>query len=402
MKTKATIAAALCILSFLSCTREVDEMTPGAEGMQFRASTDVSTKTSLSGTMVRWEESDKLSLWYGTLGVQMEQSDYFVGGIEFDARYATLKGFARPSDDYIAVCPRSAALACSKDGTLTLSFAAEQRLRPGSFADDANVAVACSNSDNLAFRNAGGLLALKVTSSGGHTIKKIRLAGTSAMAGTVEMTQASIESGEPVASVSGDCFNYLTLDCGDGLKDMGENMGASEIFFDEPGLWVETKSVEYTGDNMFYLVSLPGTHEGFVLTLVDSEGRTAVARSGYSYSIERNSNTFIATIGLSDSKFKPDPQVYINAVNLTSKIIELYNPNAKDVDLSGWLLSNDGQGWAFPAGSVISAGSCLVVAFNQSDCSAGPCFDISGSEVYELKLSNGSLVDSVGNRKEIY
>jgi len=303
----------------------------------------------------------------------------------------------------LAIYPLSASKGCSLDGKLTVELPVKQLGVTNSFAPKANVAVAYSQTTDLAFKNIGGLLAIIINSDGGHTIKSIRLAGTAAMSGEVDITQASIAAGNPSVDALVNATDYLTLDLSDGVTEVTKSTcmasspsyeGDSESFVIDEGDW---------GKEPFYLVSLPGSHTGFVLTLVDSEGKTAVAKSTYAFTITRNSNTVIANIKAPSDpgKWKSDPQVYINEVDCKNKKIELYNPNNEAVDLSGWLLTKDEHSWAFPLGSTIPAKGYCIVNCKQSDCSTGPMFGLSGDKGFDLKLSNGGLVDRIDNLSKI-
>lgn len=398
---KATVAVAIVAILAAACSLEYNpaEERTAEEFVTFTASFDNPlTKTYLDGTRVKWELNDKLSLWYGTLNTAMTEADYFVGAVGTDARTATLNGFAKESDDYMAVYPRSAAKDCSKKGKLTVEMPMEQELRIGSFGSDANVSVAYSNATDLAFKNVGGLLAFKIATTGGHTVKKIRLTGTAAMAGEVEIKQATIAAGNPTVDAINESINFLTLDCGEGIEDPGKDMGTTEFYSKEPGTWGDTKAGAYSGSNVYYLAALPDSHTSFALTFVDSEGKTAVAKSSYSYTIDRNSNTLIANVSLSDDNFKKDKEIYINEIFCHEDKIELYNAEKKAVDLTGYYFTKDDEKyWAIPAGTTIPAKGYLVINAGQSDCTLGPTWGISGDKGFELKLSNGKKVDKIDN-----
>jgi len=398
--------AAFVLVSALSiaCSREVIPSGEERGLLTFNASLDInSTKTYLDGVQVKWEAADSVSLWYGTLNTAMNQSDYFVGSIGDDARQATLKGSALSSSDYMAVYPLSASKDCSKKGKLTVELPMKQDLRAGSFASKANVSVAYSNTTNLSFKNVGGLLALKVSSTGGHTIKKIRLTGTGAMAGEVEIKQATVAAGEPSVDAFVESVNFITLDCDEGIVDNSVLGGSNEDFSSNGGEWNNTKSsitksTYYSGDNVYYMVALPGIHTSFALTFVDSDGKTAVAKSSYGFTIDRNSNTLIADISLSDDKFKKDKEIYINEIFCHEDKIELYNAENKEVDLTGYYFTKDDEKyWAIPSGTTVPAKGYIVFTAGQSDCTLGPTWGISGDKGFELKLSNGKKVDKIDN-----
>lgn len=81
--------------------------------------------------------------------------------------------------------------------------------------------------------------------------------------------------------------------------------------------------------------------------------------------------------------------------------IELYNPTAEEINISGWGLSDDpltAAKWAFPAKTTIPAGGYLLVyCSGREDASSGGAlhanFKINSSETITLSDSSGSPVD---------
>ena len=232
---------------------------------------DGDTKTYLTGVRVKWQETDSIALAYGQLGSSMAIEPYFVESIDLkDARKATFEGYAPVSADYIGVYPRGALMDCSPDGELKIAFPTVQRATAGSFGPEANVAVAYSSTTNLSFQNVGGLLAIAITDVGDHTVTSVRLTGTSAMSGTVTLLKDTL----PVVESIEDGVNYVDL----------------------TGTFIE--------GGTYYFVVLPGSHEGFTLTLTDANGLIATATSHYSFTIDRRSNTFIADLSVPEEKWQ--------------------------------------------------------------------------------------------------
>ncbi len=101
-------------------------------------------------------------------------------------------------------------------------------------------------------------------------------------------------------------------------------------------------------------------------------------------------------------------EIHYNSDPSTAKdeFIELYNPGASEVDLSGWFFQ-EGVNFTIPGGTVIGAGGYLVVSQNPAALSArygassvGP-FEggLSGSgERVELRQANGLIADTVTYR----
>jgi len=398
MKNKYFAFVLLAGLLTVSCNKENIEVSP-LEYVTINATLDAgnATKTYLDGVQVKWEAGDQFQLWYGALGTAMKGAPYVVKTIDaLDSRQATFNGLGLASDDYLGVCPLSASVDCSKKGKLTVVLPTAQTGVAGSFGSGANVAVAYSSTTDLSFQNVGGLLAFKVSDDGGHAVKSVRLVGTDALSGEVEIKQATLPEVDAITAG----VNYLTLSIPDmsGLRINGSNEG----FGTDGGSWAgedpEPGSDPVPGpgggsggtsDDLFYFVALPGSHTAFTLTLVDDAGNTAVASSTHAFTIERNSNTLIADLTVPSAKWHADATVYINEVSDTQ--IELYNPGGSTVDLSGWVLQSGEGSWAMLPGTSIAAGGFLTVTAGQATCATGPMFAIGGS----VSLVNGGTVDSV-------
>ena len=395
---KITLAALAAALLSVSCAKDIDLQQQKSGYITFSATLDASlTKTHLDGVQVHWDEGDEINLWYGTLGTAMEKENYSLASIDgSDPRSATFQGFALESDCYMAIYPKDGDNDCSKKGKITTAIPTKQKAVAGSFAKKANVAVAYSTTTDLSFQNIGGLLALKVASTGGHLVKKIRLSGTSALSGQVEIKQADL----PGITEVTEGVNYLVLNCGDGIADPvpAEVSGDNEEVSTNEGDWGDTKSAVFSGDNVYYLVALPGSHTGFTLTLIDDAGQTAVARSTRAFDVVRNGNTLIANLTVPAGAWKADPAtVVINEIHPHLDQVEFYNSGSEAVDMSGWLLEKDDKSWAFPVGTTIAAGGFLTLTCGQASCATGPTFGISADKGFDLVLSNGDDIDEVDN-----
>lgn len=290
----------------LACVKTPEESASEAkEYVTIQATLDASaTKTYLDGVQVKWEASDSIAVWFGTLNTAMDDTEYKVASIDGeDARQATFQGFAVDSPDYMAVYPYIASKDCSKKGKLTVALPTVQPATAGGFAKNVNVAVAYSKTTNLTFQNVGGLMAVRLADVGTHTVKSIRLTGTAPLSGQVEIKQATLPAVDAV--VAGE--NYVEL------------AGA------------------FTAGNTYYFVVLPGSHTGFTLTFTDDKEQVATATSAYAYIIARNSNTFIADVDLSAATWKTQEKVVLNEVQVNGdQFIELYNAGKSDEPLNGW------------------------------------------------------------------
>jgi len=360
----------------LACVKTPEESAPETrEYVTIQASLDASaTKTYLDDVQVKWEASDSIAVWFGTLNTAMDDTEYKVASIDGeDARQATFQGFAVSSPDYIAVYPYVASKDCSKEGKLTVALPTVQPATAGGFAKNVNVAVAYSATTDLAFKNVGGLLAVRLADFGAHVIESVRLTGTTALSGEVEIKKDDL----PAVTTVTAGVDYVEL------------------------------TGTFTAGNTYYFVVLPGSHTGFTLKLTDSEGNTATATSTHAFEITRNSNTLIANLTVGEENWvSPAPPmaktIFINEVDCKNKKIELYNSTDAPVDLSTWTIykqkSSTGStdSWAFsnfdtPA-ATIPAGGYLVLTAKQKDAANGPTFGLS-NEGFILWLQDGGGVE---------
>lgn len=285
---------------------------------------------------VKWEADDEIALWYGILNTSMDDELYTVASISrVDAREATFHGFAPAGawDAYMGVYPYSASDGCSKKGKLTVTLPTVQTAAADGFAPGSNVAVAYSATTDLLFQNIGALMAVHLTDVGTHTVTSMRLTGTSALSGQVEIKQATLPTVDAV--VSGE--NYVEL----------------------------TGSI--TVGNTYYFVVLSGDHTGFTLTLTDEDGNTATATSAYAVTIDRNSNTLIADLTVPEINWvAPAPVdtdlIVLNEINGNGqKFIELYNAGETTVSLTGWTVQKDESTVWTGTSESLAAGAYLVL-----------------------------------------
>lgn len=326
----------------ISCVKQEETVPEAQEYVTIQASLDASaTKTYLDGVQVKWEADDEIALWYGILNTSMDDELYTVASIDGgDARQATFHGFAPAGawDAYMGVYPYSACDGCSKEGKLTVTLPSVQTAEADGFAPGSNVAVAYSATTDLTFQNVGALLAVQITDVGGHMVTSLRLTGTSALSGQVEIEQATLPAVDAV--VAGEDYVELT-----GTIAAG---------------------------NTYYFVVLPGSHTGFTLTLTDSEGYTATASSTHTFEITRNSNTLIANLTVDEGNWVAPPvvieeKVVLNEVNGNGqKFIELYNAGETAMSLSGWTVQKDETVVWTGTTESIAAGEYMVLYSNKN------------------------------------
>ncbi len=111
--------------------------------------------------------------------------------------------------------------------------------------------------------------------------------------------------------------------------------------------------------------------------------------------------TATATIVINEIHYNP-------ANNTRTEFVELHNPTALPIDVSGWQFTN-GIAYTFPAGTVIAAGGFAVVASHLADFQTeygfvplGPFGGgiSSDGEKLDLRNATGTLVDTVDYKPE--
>ena len=174
------LAVAAASVAMASCTNEKENTTPSAPEVklvqvEFTASPDVAaaeTKTALNGKQVVWVAGDKVSLFSGE---SFTHTDLEATNVAQDGSTASFTGLAAEgAEEYVAVYPYSEANAYA-DGVLTVTIPAEQNAVAGGFDPAANVSVAYSADEALAFRNVGALVGISLSESDAPIVTKITI-----------------------------------------------------------------------------------------------------------------------------------------------------------------------------------------------------------------------------------
>lgn len=249
---RITLLLAISLVALFSCNKE-KELTPVPEKpveegtTVFSASVeDPATKTSINGKKVSWNEGDTISLFgegteaTGEAASTGSTSNFPVTGTVGEA-------------PYWAVYPAGCGAYASK--TLKVTVPAEQT---GAFAD-ANIMVAKSNDENLAFKHLCGLL--KFTVGADVTSVKIKADNDVVIAGTVPVTfdgsgipeTGDVESGATAITVAinGAGEYYAALLPGvtlGGFYFEITTAGGSKLVFSPKNLNINRKSVMDMGD----------------------------------------------------------------------------------------------------------------------------------------------------------
>ena len=279
MKTIARICAAAMLL-LVACAPKEEPQDLGGQTMTIHATLEPETRTTLrnGGTQVYWEPGDAISVFYkGASGyfVSMNSSLATVADFTGSLPISVGAGPEGGSSNYIwGLYPysRRAEWSNSSSGECVITSLPDiQYARAGSFAEEANIAVARSTGMDLAFYNALGGLRFTLTQEG---IDEIRFR----MNGVFPLTGGDY----PVA---GDILIRFT---DDGLPQTSvyfsnNSSHSSEIVLKAP----EHTNAFQTG--VWYYISLIPMEmsEGFTLEFHKADGAVATKTTTNSFTVSR-------------------------------------------------------------------------------------------------------------------
>lgn len=177
----------------------------------------IETKTTLSGTTVKWSANDKVAVF----DLNSEKREFSAGTISGDGTSAEFSGKVTVgTTDFYAVYPYSLAQT-EASGVLTVTLPSDQTYKNGSFADNHNIAVAKGTAvtegsgaysgdlvSHVSFKNVCGLLKFTVPD---HiaVARKIKIESSSAnIAGTMSINYSG---STPSASIKADGSKDVTI-----------------------------------------------------------------------------------------------------------------------------------------------------------------------------------------------
>lgn len=211
----------------------------------------IETKTTLSGTTVKWSANDKVAVF----DLDSEKREFSAGTISGDGTSAEFSGKVTVgTTDFYAVYPYSLAQT-EASGVLTVTLPSDQTYKNGSFADNHNIAVAKGTAvtegsgaysgdlvSPVSFKNVCGLLKFTVPD---HiaVARKIKIESSSAnIAGTMSINYSGTT---PSASIKADGSKDVTIS--------GEFASGSTCYFVvAPGSLGTIKVTVSSADNELY------------------------------------------------------------------------------------------------------------------------------------------------------
>ena len=229
------LAGGAIALSSVSCSVEENKVAPETDGKVHMVFTSgIVTRTALvDDKSVIWSERDDITIFGGN-----NQPAPFILTEDAGTASATFEGETVAADTYYALYPHSGEAAIAGE-TISSVLPAEQSYTAGTFAAKLNPSVAKTTDNTLEFHNVAALFKISVENLGDKTVGKISIKADDAIAGayTVDM------SGE----------SYTAVAAADAAK---------EVSLDANG----------AADTDYYLVLLPGSHTGMVITVNYSDG----------------------------------------------------------------------------------------------------------------------------------
>ena len=155
MKTRNMTLTIMCAAALMACNKE-NPAVPSDSTFSAVLETPVVSKTQLGtdGKSVVWRENDEINIFAG------EQNEKYTTTSSGTAT-ATFTGNPVTADTYYALYPYDATAQIA-DGKITATLPAAQTANKGNIGNKMNMAVACSNSSALSFKNVGGLIQFEI------------------------------------------------------------------------------------------------------------------------------------------------------------------------------------------------------------------------------------------------
>lgn len=155
MKTRNMTLTIMCAAALMACNKE-NPAVPSDGTFSAVLETPVVSKTQLGadGESVVWRANDEINIFAG------EQNEKYTTASSGTAT-ATFTGNPVTADTYYALYPYDATAQIA-DGKITATLPAAQTANKGNIGNKMNMAVACSNSSALSFKNVGGLIQFEI------------------------------------------------------------------------------------------------------------------------------------------------------------------------------------------------------------------------------------------------
>lgn len=270
MKKNLFMIAAVAIAA-VACNKELpQEQIPVGEVVTFEASVDgADTKVSLDGKVSKWESGDKITIHNGTTGYEFSTTDE---GAKANFSYT---GNDFSGEKFMAVYPAGSYTADVAAKTVVAAIPTYQPSRDNDFSVGAVPAVAYTENQSLAFKNAATLLKFTVK---GSNIKGLVFYGNNneAVSGNVKISLN--EEGNTIDTI---VAQETTIT---------ENDVTETKLITWAKVWAQTDNYCFTEGATYYLAVVPQKFEkGFAVQLeVDGVGTVDVKKLETEYELKPN------------------------------------------------------------------------------------------------------------------
>ena len=265
------LAGGAIALSSVSCSVEENKAAPENDGKVHMVFTSgIATRTALvDDKSVIWSDSDDITIFGG----DNNPAPFILTNGAGEAQ-ATFEGDAVEADTYYALYPHYGDASIAGE-TVSSVLPAEQTYTAGTFAAKLNPSVAKTTGNTLEFKNIAALLKVSVKNLADKTVSSVSVKADDAIAGAYSV------------DMSGDSYTAAA-----------STEGAREV----------TLNAEGAAESDYYLVLLPGTHSGMVITVNYSDGSYSQKTASQAIDLSA-SEIFTLSVDASQAEM-PEPTLY--------------------------------------------------------------------------------------------
>ena len=254
MKKMLVLWGALALLTAACSNEESQKISFSPLVLTAQQEGGEATRTSLSGTEVRWSAGDNVAAFVSNVAHTSTAAEILSAK---SARF-TFSDLAADAVVQYAVYPAAAAGGLAGDD-ITVTVPTEQTAVAGSFAEGSAVAIAKGGSSTLEFKNVCGFLAFTINAD---DVQSVHIYANEMMTGEADVNW---NSGNPTVSAFKP-FAYT------GVKLTGS----------------------FTKGATYYAAVFPGTYTGLTLKLTHSDGYVSTYTNSNTLTVSRKDNVVIA------------------------------------------------------------------------------------------------------------
>ena len=255
MKKMLVLWGALALLTAACSNEESQKVSYSPLVLTAQQEGGEATRTSLSGTEVRWSAGDNVAAFVSNVAHTSTAAEILSAK---SARF-TFSDLAADAVVQYAVYPAAAAAGLVGESVITVTVPTEQTAVAGSFAEGSAVAIAKGGSSTLEFKNVCGFLAFTINAD---DVQSVHIYANEKMTGEADVIW---NSGNPTVSAF-KTFAYT------GVKLTGP----------------------FTKGATYYAAVFPGTYTGLTLKLTHSNGYVSTYTNSNTLTVSRKDNVVIA------------------------------------------------------------------------------------------------------------